>query len=1093
MGSTTATVLFTDLVGSTALFARLGPRGDVVRRSHFSALRAAVAAHGGEEVKNLGDGLMVSFRSAGAALACAVSMQHAVDRLGRRDPQEIRIGVSAGDISDEDGDLFGPPVIEAARLCAAARGGQILVSDVALILSRPRRFDSVSLGDVVLKGFDEPLAVSEVRWVPVVAGPMPMPPDLDAGTQPSFVGRASDCRRLTELWEATAAGSRQAVFVAGEPGVGKTRLALELARTAHGQGAVVLYGRCDEELGDAYQPFAQAVRHHVAHCWLEDLAAHVDGHGSDLSRLVPEIRRRIPNLPDPEVVEPELHRVRLFEAVAALLASASREAPVVLVLDDLHWAAKPTLLMLRHLLRDTSPAALLVIATFRDTQLSSTHPLVETLGELRGRGLVEQLTLTGLDQHEVAAFVEAAAGHRLDPEVTALARAVHAQTDGNPFFVGEVLRHLRDTGAINQREGAWSLDTSVAELPLPAGVRFTVGGRLTYLSAPARQTLAVASVVGQEFGLDLLERVGTVDADELVDVVDEMVRSRLVHEVGGASRPVRLHPRPRPPDALRAAHGRPPGPPPPPGGRGPRGDPPGRRSTPCSRPWPTTSAPRRATGSWPRRPSTPSGPPSGPSTTPPTRPRPSTSNGACSYSSPTCRPATWRRSARSSRLAATCCWPWPAPGPRPSTILRCGRRACRRPPWPGPSGSGERLARAAYWYNARAIAGTVNPVGIALCEEALAAIGDDDPGLRALVMATLARERAFGGEGIAAEPLGREALELARSTDDPEIVAVALIARYYTLWGSEQVAEQLAVADQLATSTAVTPSGLLASTDAHRLRAAPLFVLGDVDGFRTELEEVARLGDQLHSPYCQGLAMQWRAALAFLEGRFADAQPLAGQALAICGEDENFKNSFAGQMFHLHSETGRLAAIKPMVAATVEHHPDLHPFRAALAFTHASLGEFDDARRQFDVLAVDDFAGVSRNVLWPNSLALMSEVCTVLDDRDRARGAARAVPSVLRVVGGVRRGQSLHGRGRPLPGHAGHGPGPVPRGRVLVRGRRRPRGTSRVTAPPGPHPLLVRTDADVDIDQRVRRLPAGLGPAGRLAAHGRSPGDGRAG
>ncbi len=766
--------------------------------------------------------------------------------------------------------------------------------------------------------------------------------------------------------------------------MGKTRLALELARTAHAQGAVVLYGRCDEELGDAYQPFAQAVRHHVAHCWLEDLAAHVDGHGSDLSRLVPEIRRRIPNLPDPEVVEPELHRVRLFEAVAALLASASREAPVVLVLDDLHWAAKPTLLMLRHLLRDTSPAALLVIATFRDTQLSSTHPLVETLGELRGRGLVEQLTLTGLDQHEVAAFVEAAAGHRLDPEVKALARAVHAQTDGNPFFVGEVLRHLRDTGAINQREGAWSLDTSVAELPLPAGVRFTVGGRLTYLSAPARQTLAVASVVGQEFGLDLLERVATVDADELVDVVDEMVRSRLVHEVGGASgrcafthalvrqtlyeqltdvRRGRLHRRVG--EALEEIH---------------------RAELDAVLPALahhfcaaasdgqlakaaeyTLRAAQRALDH-------------------------AAHEAAAEYLErglfvfqsdvPPGDLATERQvlEARCDlllALARTRAQALDHPALR-ETSLEAATLARAL-------GSGERLARAAYWYNARAIAGTVNPVGIALCEEALAAIGEDDPGLRALVMATLARERAFGGEGIAAEPLGREALELARSTDDPEIVAVALIARYYTLWGSEQVAEQLAVADQLATSTAVTPSGLLASTDAHRLRAAPLFVLGDVDGFRTELEEVARLGDQLRSPYCQGLAMQWRAALAFLEGRFADAQPLAGQALAICGEDENFKNSFAGQMFHLHSETGRLAAIKPMVAATVEHHPDLHPFRAALAFTHASLGEFDDARRQFDILAVDDFAGVSRNVLWPNSLALMSEVCTVLDDRDRAR------------------------------------------------------------------------------------------------------------
>jgi len=976
MGSTTVTVLFTDLVGSTALFTRLGPRGDVVRRSHFAALRAAVAAHGGEEVKNLGDGLMVSFASAGSALACAVSMQHAITRLGGRDPQEIRIGVSAGDVTADDGDLFGPPVVEAARLCAVARGGQILVADVALSLARPRTFDAASLGPLLLKGFDQPLPVSEVRWLPVVAGPMPLPPDLGVETQPFFVGREPDRRRLTELWEAAAAGSRQAVFVAGEPGVGKTRLAVELARAAHAQGAVVLYGRCDEELGDAYQPFAQALRHFVSHCWLEDLAAHVEQHGPDLSRLVPEIGRRIPNLPAPEAVEPELHRVRLFEAVASVLVSASREAPVLLVLDDLHWAARPTLLMLRHLLRDTSPAALLVIAIFRDTELPDTHPLVETLGELRGRNLVEQLTLTGLDEEAVTAFVEATAGRRLEPEAVALARAVHAQTDGNPFFVGEVLRHLRDTGAINQREGTWSLGLSVEEISLPAGVRYTVGGRLTHLSAPARQTLAVAAVVGREFGLDLLERVGTVGGDELVEVVEEVVRSRLVHEVSGAPgrcafthalvrqtlyeqlttvRRARLHRRVG--EALEEIHG---------------ADvdavlpalahhfcaAAGDGQTAKAAGYALRAALRALDQA--------------------------AHEDAAEYLQRGLAALELNRPGDIEQrcdlllaLARTRAQALDHPALR-ETSLRAAELARAL-------GSGERLARAAYWYNARAIAGTVNPVGIALCEEALAAFDEDVPALRALVMATLARERAFGGEGIAAEPLSREALALAEGTGDPDIVAVALIARYYALWGSERVTEQLEIADRLGTSSAVTPSGLLASTDAHRLRAAPLFVLGDVEGFRAEMNEVARLGDQLHSRYYQGLALQWQAALAFLQGRFADAERLAAEALAIGGDDENFKNSWAGQLFHLHSETGRLAGIKPMLAATIEHNPGLHPFRAALAFAHASLGELDDARRQFDVLALDDFAGVSRNILWPNSLALMSEVCTVLDDADRAR------------------------------------------------------------------------------------------------------------
>ncbi|HVF15192.1 MAG TPA: hypothetical protein VM942_11370, partial [Acidimicrobiales bacterium] len=599
-------------------------------------------------------------------------------------------------------------------------------------------------------------------------------------------------------------------------------------------------------------------------------------------------------------------------------------------------------------------------------------------------------------------------GHQLDPQAAALARAVHTQTDGNPFFVGEVLRHLRDTGAVKQQEGAWSIDLNVAEIPLPPGVRFTVGGRLTHLSAPARQALAVASVVGREFGLDVLARVGTLGDDDLLDAIEECVRARLVHEVDGA------------PGRFAFTHAL-------------------VRQTLYEQ----LSAVRRARSH--RRVGEAleeilgvvHGDEGGEDGLDAVLPALAHHFGAAASDGQAVKAAGYalRAALRALGQAAhedadeyllrglAALEANPSDGHhRRDLELRCdlllalARTRAHALDHPGlreaslqaaelarALGSGERLARAAYWFNARAIAGTVNPVGIALCEEALAGLDEDAPALRALVMSTLARERAFGREGIAAEPLSREALALAHSTGDPEIVAVALVARYYTLWGSERVAEQLAVADEVSRTAAVTPSGLLASTDAHRLRAAPLFMLGDVDGFRAEVEEVARVGGQLRSPYYLGLATQWRAALAFLEGRFADAEPLAAEALAIGGDDENFRNSWAGQLFHLHSETGRMDEIKPLVAATVDRNPGLHPFRAALAFALASLGELDEARHQFEILAEDDFALVSRNVLWPNSLALMSEVCTVLDDRDRAEvllGLFRPYSGLLVVFAG---------------------------------------------------------------------------------------------
>src|SRR5947209_6199961 len=537
MPSTTLSVLFTDLVGSTELLTRLGPTADDLRRTHFVALRGAVAAHRGEEIKSLGDGLMVAFTSAADALGCGVTMQQAVDRLNRRQPTtplSIRVGVSAGDVTREDGDLFGQPVVEAARLCDAADGDAILVSDLVLALAGASDgLPAESLGHVHLRGFDRPVAVSRVRWSPLPGGPLPLPPALVLADQPSFVGREAALDRLHQLWDAATTGTRQAVLVAGEPGIGKTRLAVELARSAHAAGATVLYGRCEEGLGAAYQPFTEAVRHYVANCWLEQLAAYVQAHGGDLGRLVPELAQRLPDVPVSQVVEPELYRVRLFEAVTDLLRFAARETPVVLVIDDLHWAARPTLLMLRHVLGSDAATRLLVIATYRDTQLGPGHPLTETLGEVRGRAAVEQLTLGGLARDDVTAFVQLAAGHHLDDRARALARALHAQTDGNPFFVAEILRHLVETGAVYRREGVWVSDLAIDDISLPEGIRATVGGRLSHVSETARRALSVGSVVGREFDLAVVELVAGGDGEDLLDAFDEGVGARLIAEVPG--------------------------------------------------------------------------------------------------------------------------------------------------------------------------------------------------------------------------------------------------------------------------------------------------------------------------------------------------------------------------------------------------------------------------------------------------------------------------------------------------------------------------------------------------------------------------------
>src|SRR5262249_28739167 len=151
------------------------------------------------------------------------------------------------------------------------------------------------------------------------------------------------------------------------------------------------------------------------------------------------------------------------------------------VIDDLHWAAKPTLLLLRHLIARQEGAATLVVGTYRDTELGvgggDTVPLVDMLADLRRLQTVERLALDGLDADAVTAFVEAAAGHALEEPGVALARAVHAETDGNPFFVGQVLRHLAETGAVSMRDGRWIYDVSLERLGIPDGIREVIDSR----------------------------------------------------------------------------------------------------------------------------------------------------------------------------------------------------------------------------------------------------------------------------------------------------------------------------------------------------------------------------------------------------------------------------------------------------------------------------------------------------------------------------------------------------------------------------------------------------------------------------------------
>ena len=495
-------------------------------------------------MKNLGDGLMVVFGSASAALACAVAMQQGVERDNRDREHSVglRVGLSGGEVSREDDDYFGDPVVEAARLCATCESGQILATDVVRAMAgRRSRHQCRSLGELTLKGLSEPVETVEVLWEPLggdrhrhrdrraTAGvAWPCAPRLVwSGAKPRLQAMADAVKRVA------GGEGREVVLISGEAGMGKTTLVAEAARAAFDNGACVLFGHCEEDLATPYQLFAEALRHYVTHAPEDQLLAHVEEYGSELARLVPALASRIPDLPPSKATDADTERYLLFAAVVGLLATGVES------ISPSSWSSTissgPTTAAcccLRHLAAAEQAMRVLVLGTYRDSELSHSHPLTDTLGDSCTTARVSRIELAGLDDSGVVAFLEAAAGQTLDDAGVGLAHAVYRETDGNPFFVSEVLRHLAETGAIYQdATGRWTSEESLDQMALPDSVREVIGARVGRLGQDAERVLSMAAVIGRDFDLDLLARATKTTEDELLDILDAAAAAALVREL----------------------------------------------------------------------------------------------------------------------------------------------------------------------------------------------------------------------------------------------------------------------------------------------------------------------------------------------------------------------------------------------------------------------------------------------------------------------------------------------------------------------------------------------------------------------------------
>jgi DNA-binding SARP family transcriptional activator/tetratricopeptide (TPR) repeat protein len=782
------------------------------------------------------------------------------------------------------------------------------------------------------------------------------PPLAPAVGQLPFTGRERQLAWLTDSWADIGVGARRVIVIAGEPGIGKTRAAAELARRVHADGSLVLYGRCDEGLAVPYQPYVEALRRLIATVDADRLRTQLGGLAPELVRLLPELS----GWGSPVPADAASGRFALFEAVVALLEITTARQPTLLVIDDVQWAAPATLQLLRHVIRSERPLALLVVVTFRSTEVRPDEPLAQLLADLQRDHSAECIDLDGLDEAAIDSLLRAAVGPALADRAPGLAASVHAETAGNPFFVQELVAHLLESDAV--------LPVS---LDIPEGLRSVVRHRVARLSAPAREVLTSASVATGPVDVALLDAVLPRHAG-LLDALDETVAAGLLVESGrgefgfahalvrhaihddlGAARRVRLHRRLG--EALEA-----------------RGDA-QQHVEALAHHFAHAAADGQA-------------------------------GKAAAYALAAGRSAAARFGYEEAAghyergLDALAVTTEPHARQRCELLLALGaarwgagaldaaREACRQAAELADElGDATALAHAALGFCGPprfegAIAVT-RPVAD-LLERALARLGEGDTALRAQLMGRLA---AYTHAADRTPVLARQALAMARRAADGTSLADVLASTHWATRGPDALHESLALAEELGrVADEVGDTRLRAR--AHGWRLDYLLELGDIDAVERELDALQQVAEPRKDRFVTWLLAARRASHAYLAGRLDRCDELAHDALthSFEGHDENAAHTFGAQMVFLRREQGRLDELVGTVERLVVQYPHLPGWRCALAYVYAQLERPADARRELDVLARDGFSGVARDALWLSNVSALCDVVAFVGDVPRA-------------------------------------------------------------------------------------------------------------
>ena len=352
------------------------------------------------------------------------------------------------------------------------------------------------------------------------------------GDRTTFVGRETERSVLSRMLERALGGEGGVVMIGGALGVGKTRIAAEFAAEASARGFVTLVGSCyDRENSLPFNPFVEILESAMAQSTSQEAFRTALGNDAgEMARLMPQLRRLFPDIPPPLELSPEQSRRILFNAVVELLGRTAANGPILLLFEDLHWADEGTLSLLNHIARSISKLPVLMLGTFRDNEIDSGGPLAQTLDELLRIHMLERINLRGLPQSGVVEMIRALSGKEPPQAVVNL---IFSGTDGNPFFIEELFRHLVERGKLIDANGEFRTDVNLAEIDVPQSLRLVIGRRFARLSDEARKILGPAAVIGRSFTFELLEASTNLDADSLLDCVEEVEKAGLIYSTLG--------------------------------------------------------------------------------------------------------------------------------------------------------------------------------------------------------------------------------------------------------------------------------------------------------------------------------------------------------------------------------------------------------------------------------------------------------------------------------------------------------------------------------------------------------------------------------